>query len=75
MSEQASLPNPRRWWSLKEAAAYLEIGTANMYERAHRAARRYASKRTGMPVVRFGNKGPFKFPIEEFKRWAEHPVD
>ncbi len=75
MAEQASPPNPSRWWNIKQAAAYLEMGELTLYLRAKKAVRRYAQKRTGMPVVRFGGKGPYKFPIEAFKQWAEHPTD
>lgn len=65
---------PRRWLSLKEAADELEICASTMYKRARKAVRKYATKQTGMPVVRHG-KGPFKFPSEKFKQWAEHPTE
>ena len=65
---------PRRWLSLKEAAEELEIHTSTMYRRARKAVRKYATKQTGMPVVRYG-RGPFRFPSEKFKQWAEHPTE
>lgn len=66
---------PRRWLSLKEAADEIEIHVNTMYKRARKAVKKYASKQTGMPVVRHGGKGPFKFPCEEFKKWANHPTE
>lgn len=66
---------PRRWWRLKEAADYLEIHVETLRLRAKKAAKKYASSKTGMPVVRFNGRGPFRFPIEAFKVWAEHPTD
>lgn len=68
-------PQERRWLSLKQAAAILEVHTNTLYARAHKAVRKYAAKQTGMPVVRHGGKGPFKFPAEKFKQWAEHPTE
>lgn len=66
---------PRKWLTLKQAADELEISISTMYSRARKAVRKYASKQTGMPVVRHGGKGPFKFPAEKFKQWAEHPTE
>ena len=63
-----------RWLSLKEAANEMEIHISTMYKRARKAAKKYAVKQTGMPVVRFG-KGPFKFPADKFKQWLEHPTE
>lgn len=71
----AEARDPRRWWRAKEAAAYLEIHPITMRRRARRAVKKYASSKTGMPVVRFNGRGPFRFPIEAFKAWAEHPTD
>lgn len=70
----AEAQTERRWLSLKQAAAILEVHTNTLYGRARKAVRKYASKQTGMPVVRHG-KGPFKFPSEKFKQWAEHPTE
>ncbi len=68
-------PNPRRWWNLKQAANYLEVHPDTLIRRARKAVKRYAKTRSGMPVIRFDGKGPFRFPIETFKAWAEHPTD
>lgn len=66
---------PRRWWRLKEAASHLEIHTETLRVHAKKAVKKYASLKTGMPVVRFNGRGPFRFPIDAFKAWAEHPTD
>lgn len=71
----AEAGEPRRWWGLKQAACHLEIHAETMRKRAKRAVKKYASSKTGMPVVRFNGRGPFRFPIEAFKAWAEHPTD
>jgi len=68
-------PNPRRWWNLKQAAAHLELHPKTMYKRANKAVKKYATQKRGMPVVRFNGRGPFRFPIEAFKAWAEHPTE
>jgi len=71
----AEARDPRRWWGAKQAANYLEIHPITLRRRARRAVKKYASLKTGMPVVRFNGRGPFRFPIEAFKAWAEHPTD
>lgn len=71
----AEAHDPRRWWGAKQAASYLEIHPITMRRRAKRAVKKYASTKSGMPVVRFNGRGPFRFPIEAFKAWAEHPTD
>lgn len=71
----AEMGDPRRWWGIKQAACLLEIHADTMRKRAKRAVKKYASTRKGMPVVRFNGRGPFRFPIEAFKAWAEHPTD
>lgn len=75
LGHMPELPNPRRWWNLKQAAAYLEMHPQTLITRARRAVKRYAKHRRGMPVVRFDGRGPFRFPIEQFKAWADHPTD
>jgi len=72
MTETAS--SSRRWWTLKEAAAHLEIHPVTMYRRARKALKKYTRKQTGMPVVRHEGR-EYRFPIEEFKTWARHPTD
>ena len=67
--------DPRRWWGVKQAACHLEIHPRTLRLRAKKSVKKYASTRTGMPVVRFNGKGPFRFPIDAFKAWAEHPTD
>lgn len=67
--------DPRRWWGVKQAAAHLEVHATTMRRRAKKSVKKYASTKTGMPVVRFNGRGPFRFPIEAFKAWAEHPTD
>lgn len=68
-------PNPRRWWNVKTAAAHLEVHPQTLAKLARKSLRRYASTKSGLPVVRFGKRGPFRFPIDAFKAWAEHPTD
>ncbi len=73
MSDAA--PNVRRWWNLKTAAAHLEVHPNTLKVRAQKAVRKYATTRSGLPVVRFSKRGPFRFPIDAFKAWAEHPTE
>lgn len=69
------VPNPKRWWNAKQAAAHLEVCTETILRKARKAVKRYATTKRGMPVIRFHQRGPFRFPIEAFKAWAEHPTD
>lgn len=71
----AETSSERRWLTLKQAAGILEVHTNTLYGRARAAVKKYATKQTGMPVVRHGRKGHFKFPAEKFKQWAEHPTE
>jgi hypothetical protein len=71
----ADASNPRRWWNLKQAAAYLEVHRDTLEKRARKAVKKYAKTRAGMPVIRFSEHSPYRFPIEPFKAWAEHPTD
>ena len=57
---------PRRWYTTKQAAAYLEIHVRTLYK----WMRRNRGKKP--PYRRFG-KGNYRFPIEEFKAWVDGP--
>jgi hypothetical protein len=72
MTDTAS--HARRWWTLKEAAAHIEMHPLTLYRHAKKAVRKYARNQKGMPVIRH-NGHHYRFPIEEFKAWADHPTD
>ena len=57
---------PRQWLTAKEAAGYLGIHYRTLYK--------YIRKGRGFkpPFRRFG-KGNYRFPVEEFKQWADGP--
>lgn len=69
------VPSTRRWWSLKEAATYMGCHPNTLYRRVAKAGRKYAAKKTGMPVVRFSRRGGYRFPIDAFKAWVENPTE
>ena len=58
--------SPRRWFTAKEAANYLQIHVRTLYG--------YVRKGRGRkpPFRRFG-KGNYRFPVEKFKEWADGP--
>jgi hypothetical protein len=67
-------PRTNRWWTLKEAADYFGCSRHTMAKYAKKSYRKYTAERTGMPVIRFFDRGPFRFPIEAFKAWVENPT-
>ena len=52
-----------QWFTAKEAAAYLGVHIETLYHYVRR-------KRNRPPVRRFSERGPYRFPREDFIRWA-----
>ena len=70
--------NGRRFWTPKQAADYLEISVFTLYEyiRPKRRNSHRAKLRTSTPPFRRLGRNVIRFPIVEFKAWAErfdHP--
>lgn len=68
----------KRFWTPKQAADYLEISTSTLYEYIRARPRKNAPSklRTSTPPFRRLSRNVIRFPITEFKAWAErfdHP--
>jgi len=76
--QAASTSGRRRFWTPKEAADYLEISVFTLYEyiRPQNPKSSRAKLRTSTPPFRRLSRNVIRFPITEFKAWAErfdHP--
>ncbi len=68
----------KRFWTTKEAADYLGIAQSTLYEYIRPNARRNQTTklRTSTPPYRRFGRNVIRFPIIEFKAWADrfdHP--
>lgn len=69
-------PEDPRFWKPKEAAAYIQVSLQTLYSycgtHEHWKRRKKAAKPIGPPPPfrRFG-RNVIRFPIREFKEWAE----
>ena len=68
-------PSTRAWWNLKEAAAHMGVHKNTLRKLALKSLKKYARTRQGLPAVRFHTHGHFRFPIDAFKAWVEHPTE
>lgn len=74
MHNMSSTPDERRFWSAKEAAAYVQVTVHCLYAwvRENGDNKCYSRLIGPPPPVRRFGRNVLRFPVEEFKAWANN---
>ena len=73
MGDFVAIPNTngqKRFWTAKEAAAYISVSVWTLYAMCRYKPNRKAHLRIDTPPYRRMGRNILRFPIEEFTEWA-----
>ena len=64
-------PSPKRFWTAKEAAAYVGVHVRTLYDWCNFKPGKTTGQRISIPPFRRLGRNLLRFPIDEFKEWAD----